>query len=225
MIYLSFDCCQCDRIGQFIGLWATFQSLWQQLICPNLLHSKAIFLKVSKSLFFRVKSFLGNFIDIWRLFTCHTDCCYQWWKIIIEPSDDNWTPPPREFGEKNSTGNSSQSFSNPNHVKHANDNDWGNRERRSDSAVWPDVGIDGCPIFSPKVAQKQRQKVLLECPFQICTNVWQIFGLLLYQNLSPRTFKNRPIWSHWNCRTHPDQWGQDCKTFCQHLHVLIMEST
>ena len=30
---------QCDQIGRFIGLWATFQSLWQQLICPNLLHS------------------------------------------------------------------------------------------------------------------------------------------------------------------------------------------
>ena len=30
---------QCDQIGQFIGLWATFQSLWQQLICPNLQHS------------------------------------------------------------------------------------------------------------------------------------------------------------------------------------------
>ena len=29
---------QCDQIGQFIGLKATFQSLWQQLICPNLLH-------------------------------------------------------------------------------------------------------------------------------------------------------------------------------------------
>ena len=30
---------QCDQIGQFIGLWAFFQSLWQQLICPNLLQS------------------------------------------------------------------------------------------------------------------------------------------------------------------------------------------
>ena len=30
---------QCDQIGRFIGLCATFQSLWQQLICPNLLHS------------------------------------------------------------------------------------------------------------------------------------------------------------------------------------------
>ena len=30
---------QCDQIGQFFGLWATFKSLWQQLICPNLSHS------------------------------------------------------------------------------------------------------------------------------------------------------------------------------------------
>ena len=30
---------QCDQIGRFIGLWATFQSLWQQLICPILPHS------------------------------------------------------------------------------------------------------------------------------------------------------------------------------------------
>ena len=30
---------QCDQIGRFIWLWATFQSLCQQLICPNLPHS------------------------------------------------------------------------------------------------------------------------------------------------------------------------------------------
>ena len=53
---------QCDQIGRFNGLWATFQSFWQQLICPNLLHSYAIFVKVSKSLIFLVKSFLGNFL-------------------------------------------------------------------------------------------------------------------------------------------------------------------
>ena len=29
---------QCDQIGRFIGLWATFEGLWQQLICPNLPH-------------------------------------------------------------------------------------------------------------------------------------------------------------------------------------------
>ena len=33
------QCRQCDQIGRFIGLWAPFQSLWQQLICPNLPHS------------------------------------------------------------------------------------------------------------------------------------------------------------------------------------------
>ena len=30
---------QCDQIGRFIGLWATFQSLWQKLISSNLVHS------------------------------------------------------------------------------------------------------------------------------------------------------------------------------------------
>ena len=30
---------QCDQIWRFIGLWATFQSHWQQLIRPNLSHS------------------------------------------------------------------------------------------------------------------------------------------------------------------------------------------
>ena len=30
---------QCDQIGRFIGLWATFQSLRPQIICPNLLYS------------------------------------------------------------------------------------------------------------------------------------------------------------------------------------------
>ena len=49
------------RIGRFIGIWVTFQSLWQQLICPNILHSLAIFEKVSNYIIFVVKSFLGNF--------------------------------------------------------------------------------------------------------------------------------------------------------------------
>ena len=58
----DFNCNQCDQIGRFIGLWATFQSLWQQLISPNLLQSKAFFIKVSKSLIFPMKSFLCNFL-------------------------------------------------------------------------------------------------------------------------------------------------------------------
>ena len=39
-------CNQCDQIGQFIGLWTSFESLWQQLICQNLPHSKVIFVNV-----------------------------------------------------------------------------------------------------------------------------------------------------------------------------------
>ena len=57
---------QCDQIGRFIGLWATFQSLWQQLICPNLSHSKAIF--VSKAIIFIEKSFWGNFYRHFAIF-------------------------------------------------------------------------------------------------------------------------------------------------------------
>ena len=34
-VYLAVE--QCDQIGRFIALRANFQSLWQQLICPNLL--------------------------------------------------------------------------------------------------------------------------------------------------------------------------------------------
>ena len=48
-------------IGRFIAIWATFQSLCQQLICPNLLYLRAIFLNESKSLIFQMKSSLGNF--------------------------------------------------------------------------------------------------------------------------------------------------------------------
>ena len=32
---------KCDQIWRFFGHWATFQSLWQQVICPILLHSQA----------------------------------------------------------------------------------------------------------------------------------------------------------------------------------------
>ena len=52
---------QCDQIWRFIGLWASFSSLWQQLICPNLPHSWAMFVKVLKSFIFLMKSLLGNF--------------------------------------------------------------------------------------------------------------------------------------------------------------------
>ena len=44
------------RLGDLLDF-----SLWQQLICPNRLHSWAIFVKMSKSIIFLVKSCLGNF--------------------------------------------------------------------------------------------------------------------------------------------------------------------
>ena len=66
----NWACDQDDQIGQFIGLWTNFQSLWQQLIYPNLPHSWAIFVKVLKIYHFLVKSILDNFyrhlaIDFW----------------------------------------------------------------------------------------------------------------------------------------------------------------
>ena len=52
---------QCDQIGQFIAFWATFQSLWLQLFCPNHPSFLAIFVKLSNSFILLVKSFFGNF--------------------------------------------------------------------------------------------------------------------------------------------------------------------
>ena len=63
---------QCDQIWRFIGLWASFSSIWQQLICPNLPHSWAMFVKVLKSFIFLVKSLLGNFSRHLDIFSGHT---------------------------------------------------------------------------------------------------------------------------------------------------------
>ena len=58
---------QCDQIGRFIGLWATFQSLRQQLI---ILPKSPTFLgNFCKGVF----NFWATFIDIWRLFIDHTE--------------------------------------------------------------------------------------------------------------------------------------------------------
>ena len=54
------------------GIWATFYSLRQQLICPNFLILKQLFVKVSKSIIFLVKSFLGNFCRHLAIFSGHT---------------------------------------------------------------------------------------------------------------------------------------------------------
>ena len=59
---------QCDQIGRFFYTLGNFWKPLQQLICPNLLHSSAIFVKVSKCLILLVKSMLGNFYSIWQFF-------------------------------------------------------------------------------------------------------------------------------------------------------------
>ena len=64
-----------EPVWPYLAIYWTlgnFQNLWQQLICPNLSHSSAIFVKVSKSIIFLVKSFWATFINIWQLFTGHT---------------------------------------------------------------------------------------------------------------------------------------------------------
>ena len=52
---------QCDQIGQFITLWATFQSPWQQLFCPNCHHILGNFCKFVKIFHFTSQILLGNF--------------------------------------------------------------------------------------------------------------------------------------------------------------------
>ena len=48
---------QCDQIGRFIGLWAIFQ-----LVCPNLPHSEAIFVNVSKVFNFSSEIIFGRLL-------------------------------------------------------------------------------------------------------------------------------------------------------------------
>ena len=61
---------QCDQIGQFIALWATFLTLWQHIFCPNR-HIFRQFLKVSKSFILLVKSF-------WPTFYRHLAIIFYW---------------------------------------------------------------------------------------------------------------------------------------------------
>ena len=62
---------QCDQIGVLIALWATFQSLWNQLFCQNCPHH-----------------FWTTFIDIWKLFTGHTDAaCFAVYSNINCPNN------------------------------------------------------------------------------------------------------------------------------------------
>ena len=51
-----------------LGDLLDFGQLFKALICPNLSHSWGIFVKVSKSFIFLVKSFLGNFNRFFAIF-------------------------------------------------------------------------------------------------------------------------------------------------------------
>ena len=57
---------QCDQVGQYFGLWATFESLWQQLICPNLPHSSPFlgnFCKGVKIIYFSSETIFGQLLQ------------------------------------------------------------------------------------------------------------------------------------------------------------------
>ena len=49
------------RLGDLLDFGQLFKAFVEQLFCPNLPHSKAIFVKLSKSLILLVKSFLCKF--------------------------------------------------------------------------------------------------------------------------------------------------------------------
>ena len=59
---------QCDQIGQFIALWATFQSLWQQLFCPNCVTALDKFFKGVKIFHFSSEIVFGQLLQIFGYF-------------------------------------------------------------------------------------------------------------------------------------------------------------
>ena len=67
-------CIQCDQIGRFIGLWATFQSPWPTIILPKYPTFLDNFCKGVKIYHFLKKSILGHFSRHLAIFSGHTDC-------------------------------------------------------------------------------------------------------------------------------------------------------
>ena len=96
-------CLQCDQIGRFIGIWATFQSLCQQWVCPNLPYSWAIFLKLSKSLIFLVKSLLDSFYG--HLATFFWSRCLLSWVVASYTGGPQFDSGKKHFREKKHVGN------------------------------------------------------------------------------------------------------------------------
>ena len=86
-------------------------------------------------------------------------------------------------------------------------------------SVWPDFREKSSTIFFQKLPKKEPMQFLHKSEaFQNSPKSCQPFGLLLIDILSPRTFKNHPIWSHWNeftfSLTH-------CRLFLQKNHHQI----
>ena len=77
---------------QFITLWATFQSQWQQIFCPNRPHLGNFCRGVKIFHFPSEIIFWATFIDIWQLFTCQRDFKFikiktkeeMHWKVPID---------------------------------------------------------------------------------------------------------------------------------------------
>ena len=75
---------QCAQIGRFIGLWATYQSLWQQLVLPKSPTFLGNFCKGVKFFYFSSELILG------QLFTGHID--WHWVCLSFRVEKDIWIP-------------------------------------------------------------------------------------------------------------------------------------
>ena len=86
------SCKQCDQIERFIGLWANFQSLWQQLICPNLTFL-SISCKSVKIFNFSCEIILGNFYRHLATFVLSHWLWAKWKSATLDLIEDrNWWP-------------------------------------------------------------------------------------------------------------------------------------
>ena len=64
--------------------------------------------------------------------------------------------------------------------------------------VWPNVVVKRSPNVSKSCPKSSNSSFVHKSKvFQHYPKSCQSFGLLFLQILSPKTFKNRPIWSHW----------------------------
>ena len=54
---------QCDQIGRFIGLWATFSSLWQQLVLPKSTTFFGNFCKCVQKYYFSTEIIFGQLLQ------------------------------------------------------------------------------------------------------------------------------------------------------------------